>query len=106
MVVSSVVIEAAGVEDWRDTSHESSSADSADAAHGEVHAGGDVFQEDEAEDGKFVSGGVEVEAQAVGGGPEFLVEVAEEFLGGESGIGAMIPKSGVGNVGRAFRFRV
>ncbi len=34
----------------------------------------------------FVNGGVEVGAEAVGGGPEFFVEVAEELLGG-SGVG-------------------
>ena len=42
---------------------------------------GDVFEEDEAEDGVLVDGGVEAGAEAVGGGPELFVEVAEELLG-------------------------
>jgi hypothetical protein len=46
---------------------------------------GDVFEEDQAEDGVLVNGGVEVRPQLVGGGPELLVELAEEGLGGGVG---------------------
>ncbi len=41
----------------------------------------DVFEEDQAEHGVLVNGGVEVGPQLVGGGPELLVELAEEGLG-------------------------
>ena len=42
---------------------------------------GDVFQEDEAEDGVLVNRGVEIGAEAVSNGPELFVEIAEELLG-------------------------
>jgi hypothetical protein len=50
----------------------------------EVEGVGDVFEEDEAEDGVFVNGGIEVGAEAVGGVPEFFVQFVEEglFVGG------------------------
>jgi len=46
---------------------------------------GDIFQEDETEDGVLVNSGVEIRTEPIGGGPELLVEVAQELLG-ESGI--------------------
>ena len=46
---------------------------------------GDVFEEDQAEDGVLIDGGVEIGAEPVGGGPEFFVEVAEELLRVSSG---------------------
>ncbi len=42
---------------------------------------GDVFEEDEAQDGVLIDGGIEAGAEAVGGGPELFVEVAQELLG-------------------------
>ncbi len=47
---------------------------------------GDVFEEDQAEDRVLVNGGVEVRAELVGGGPQLLVELAEEGLGIDCGI--------------------
>jgi hypothetical protein len=41
---------------------------------------GNVLEEDEAEDGVFIDGGVEVGAKPVGGVPEFFVEVFEELV--------------------------
>ena len=42
---------------------------------------GDVFEEDQAEHGVLIDSGVEIRAQPVCGGPEFLVEITEELLG-------------------------
>jgi hypothetical protein len=54
----------------------------------EVEGVGNVFEEDEAEDGVLIDGGVEVGAEAVGGVPELLVEVVEKLLiGGGGGSG-------------------
>jgi len=45
----------------------------------------DILEEDQAEDGMFIDGGVQIRPQPVGGGPEFFIEFTEESLGGGVG---------------------
>jgi len=42
---------------------------------------GDVFEEDQAENGVLIDSGIEIGAEPVGGGPELLVKLAEKLLG-------------------------